>query len=262
MKVYISADLEGIGGVVCKEQVTRGTEEYKTACKFLSMEVYDLIDGLVKAGADEVFVYDAHGSGINIMYDYMHPKARYIQGYPHPGVRFPFLDESFDFMILQGYHAMAGTEGAVLDHSYSSASIENIYVNDKRCGEIYIDALVASELKVPVALVTGDDKALKEALDIMPWIKTIETKKAIARNCALITSPIKIKENINQICSELIKDVSQYKLLVIPESYEVKTEYTLSSYVDSMYFNNDKVMKLDSRTVLKKGEKIWQTIEK
>lgn len=262
MKVYISADLEGIGGILTKEQVTKGFAEYNEACRLLSLEVYHLVEGLVLSGVDEVCVYDAHGTGINILYDYMHPKAKYIMGYSHPGERFPFLDSTFDFIILQGYHAMAGTEKAILDHTYSSADIHNIYVNGKRAGEIYIDALVASETGVPVALVTGDDKAVAEALDVMPWVKTCETKKAVARHCALVKPPSAVRENLRDLAGILIAESKTFKLLSIPPKIEIRFETVICSNADAVKVNGRDVVRLDGRTILKTGEKVWDTYQK
>jgi D-aminopeptidase len=262
MKVYLSSDLEGIGGILIKEQTTKGTPEYNEACRLLSMEVYSLIDGLVEAGVDEVVVYDAHGSGINIQYDYMHPRARYLQGYSHPEVRFPFLDETFDFMILQGYHAMAGTEKAILDHSYSSVYTHNIYVNGRKSGEIYIDALVASELKVPVAMVTGDDKAVSEALDVMPWAETYVTKQAIARSCALITPPAVVRENIKKLARGLVQKRDTFKLLDVPSEIEIRHETAMSSGLDGIAFIRDDVVRADGRTIIKRGSGVWSTLIK
>lgn len=262
MKVYISADLEGIGGILTKEQVTKGTVEYNEACKLLSQEVYSLIDGLVLAGVDEVFVYDAHGNGINILYEYMHPKAKYVMGYSHPDVRFPFLDSTFDFIIFQGYHAMAGTEKAILDHTYSSSNIYNVFVNGKRAGEIYIDALVASEMNVPVALVTGDDKAISEALDIMPWVRTYETKKAIARHCALVKPPSVIREDLRILAGELVSQRNTFKLLNVPQNIEIIQETVMSSNTDAVNFNGKDVIRTGGRAIVKIGNKVWNTFQK
>lgn len=262
MKAYISADLEGIGGILTKEQTTKGTAEYNEACKLLSQEVYNLIDGLVSSGVDEVVVYDAHGNGINILYEYMHPKAKYVMGYSHPDTRFPFLDSTFDFMILQGYHAMAGTEKAILDHTYSTSDIYNVFVNGKRAGEIYIDALVASETGVPVALVTGDDKTTAEALDVMPWVRTYETKKAIARHCALVKPPYIIREELRKLAGELASQKNMFKLLNVPQDIEIKLETVMSSNTDTVNFNGFDVIKAGGRTVIKKGNKVWDTFRK
>ena len=260
MKVYISADLEGIGGIITKEQITKGTSEYEEARILLSKEIYSVIEGLTSSGDNEIYVYDAHADGINILYDYMHPKAKYIMGYSHPEVRFPFLDSSFDFIILQGYHAMAGTEKAILDHTYSSKDIYNVFVNGEKAGELYIDALVASEASVPVGLVTGDDKTIREALAFMPWIETYETKKAIARHCALLTPPEIVREELKNIASRLFSKKSKFKLLPIPDNIEIRQESVLTSQNDSTVTINS-ISKIDGRTIIKKGHSIWKTFQ-
>ncbi|WP_161496569.1 M55 family metallopeptidase [Clostridium thermosuccinogenes] len=262
MKAYISADLEGIAGVITKEHQTKGTPEYNEACRLLSQEVYSVVDGLVDAGVDEVYVFDAHSTGVNFLYDYMHPKAKYIMGYSHPNVRFPLLDSSFDFIILQGYHAMAGTEGAVLDHTFSSAHIHNVYVNGLKAGEIYIDALIASELKVPVAMVTGDDKAVKEALEFLPWVKAYETKKGIARHCALMTPPSVVRDELKKLAGQVVKEKDNFKLLDVPKEVEIHYEAAMTSDADTFNFKNAGMTRIDGRTVIKRGTGVWDTFRK
>ena len=109
MKVYISVDFEGISGISTKAQLDEGNKEYNDSCILLSKEVSSLVAGLYDSGIEDIYVFDAHGGGHNILPEYMHEKAHYIEGNPGSKMRFPFLDNTFDFMILQGYHAMAGT---------------------------------------------------------------------------------------------------------------------------------------------------------
>src|SRR5260370_30955637 len=74
------------------------------------------------------------------------------QGIPEPGI---------GAVLFTGYHAKAGTPNAPLAHTWTG------YVNDVRIdgvstGEFGINALIAGHFGVPVTLVTGDDKAVRQ----------------------------------------------------------------------------------------------------
>jgi D-amino peptidase len=133
------------------------------------------VAGCFDAGATEVVVRDGHSSGMNIDPKLLDPRAKLIQG-ATPGVRMKDLDGS-EALILLGYHAMALTTNGVLAHSFSSASIQGMWLNGREVGEIGVDMAVAAEHKLPVVMVSGDDKTAAEAKEWLPQVVTCETKK-------------------------------------------------------------------------------------
>ena len=161
MKIYIFADMEGCSGISNSEYITGN--KIALGASFMAQDINACIAGCFEAGAKEVIVRDGHGGGVNLDPSQIDPRATLIQG-ATPGERFPDIEGAAG-LILLGYHAMAGTEAAVLEHSYSSKTIQNMWLNDRKVGEIGIDAAIAAEHKVPVILVTGDDKACKEAVE-------------------------------------------------------------------------------------------------
>ncbi|MBR7518137.1 M55 family metallopeptidase, partial [Mycobacterium tuberculosis] len=54
MKVYISADIEGVAGVVTPEQGQPGNPEYERARRLMTEEVNAAIEGALSGGATEV----------------------------------------------------------------------------------------------------------------------------------------------------------------------------------------------------------------
>ncbi|MCX6381046.1 MAG: M55 family metallopeptidase [Armatimonadetes bacterium] len=184
MKVYISVDMEGIGGVVRPVQVQAGTPEYEVACRWMESEVCAYVLGAMEAGAKEVWVKDAHGSGANMRWDAFPHEVRFVSGRTRP-TRFPGLDKSFSALFLVGYHAQAGTPDAVLDHTWRSADDTRFLINDVEVGEIAVDALIGGAFGVPVALVTGDDKTALEAKALLGKIESVITKIAVTREGAV-----------------------------------------------------------------------------
>jgi D-amino peptidase len=169
-KIYISTDMEGCSGITSSKQVA--AEEGK---QLMAGDMNACIEGCFAAGATEVVVRDHHGGGRNVNPQSIDRRAKLIQG-ATPGKRFKDIEGSAA-LILLGYHAKALTPGGTLAHSYSSASIQGMWLNGREVGEIGVDAAIAAEHKVPVVMVSGDDKVCAEARSWLPGVVTCQTKK-------------------------------------------------------------------------------------
>ena len=186
MKIYISVDMEGIGGVVRPEQVQPGTPQYEQACRWLTDEVNAVIEGAQTSGATEIWIKDAHARATNLVWDKIEgDNVRIVQGRTHPD-RFPGLDSTFAGMFLVGYHAMAGTPNAVLDHTWDHDT--HFYFNGVEVGEIAVDAALTGTHGVPVALVTGDDKTAQEAQSLLGDVQAVVVKEAVTSQGAILYS--------------------------------------------------------------------------
>jgi D-amino peptidase len=109
MKVFISADIEGVGGVVRGEQSSRDNADYAHARKLMTAEVNSAIRGAFDGGATEVVVTDAHSIGLNLISDDVDERARLILGTPRRLGMMEGVDLGFDAAFFIGYHASAGT---------------------------------------------------------------------------------------------------------------------------------------------------------
>lgn len=169
-KVYIATDMEGCSGVASSKQVA--AEEGK---QLMAGDMNACIEGCFAAGATEVVVRDIHAGGQNVNPQVIDRRARLIQG-STPKKRFKEVEGSAAIILL-GYHAKALTPGGTLAHSFSSASIQGVWLNSREVGEIGVDAAIAAEYKIPVVMVSGDDKTCAEARSWIPGVVTCETKK-------------------------------------------------------------------------------------
>jgi len=93
--------------------------------------------------------------------------------------RFPGIEDC-DGVILLGYHAMAGTDGGVLEHTMTSEGWQNFWLNDKPHGEIGIDAAIAGDYGKPIIMVSGCNHACAEASALLPDVVTAEVKKGLS----------------------------------------------------------------------------------
>ncbi|MFH0796168.1 MAG: M55 family metallopeptidase [Candidatus Omnitrophota bacterium] len=251
MKVYISTDMEGISGVVTWQQTGRdegGPEEYEKARHLLTFDVNAAVEGALAAGAKEIVVMDGHSSGYNFIIEELHPGAQYITG-PVRTQILPGLDETFTAMLLVGFHAMAGARNAVLDHTQSSTTWYNYYLNNIKMGEIGQEAVIGGHFGVPVVFVSGDRATCEEARELLGDIEVSIVKEGLTRNCAKILPPVKAREAIASGVSKALKRVSEFKPYVIKPPIEVRLETQNTDVADG--YQRAGWKRSDSRTVVK-----------
>ncbi|MBQ3080419.1 MAG: M55 family metallopeptidase [Clostridia bacterium] len=188
MKIFIAVDMEGISGINCPDYVLSTGKLYSAGQRLMTEDANAAVRGAFDAGADEVIVADVHGGSGNILVEQLDPRALLLAGSPYKP-RFPFLDESVNGMFLLGYHAMAGTLYANLEHTMTSAVWHKFCVNGKAYGELGIDAEISAECGVPVIMASGDDKLCKEAAAWLPGVETAMVKQGLGRQSALCLSP-------------------------------------------------------------------------
>jgi len=250
MKVYISTDMEGVSGVVTFQQTGRDIigPEYEKARHLLTLDVNSAVEGALAAGAEEIVVLDGHGGGYNFIIEELHPGAQYIVGSGSNQIM-PGLDETFTAMLLVGYHAMAGAKNAVLDHTQSSKTWYNYYLNNIKMGEIGQCAVIAGHFGVPVVFVSGDKAACEEAKELLGDIEVAIVKEGLTRQCAKILPLVKAREAIASGVSRALKRVSEFKPYVIKPPIEVRLETQNTDVADDYEMKGWK--RSDSRTVVK-----------
>ena len=189
MKILIATDMEGITGVTTWDQVTPGHAEYARFRKLMTQDVNAAIRGAAEAGADEIIVADGHWNGSNILVEELDPRARLNTGSPSPFSMMQGIDESVDGVMFIGYHARNGSPNAVLDHTWSSKTVANVWLNDMLTGEYGLNAAVAGYFGAPVIMASGDQTACAEICDLLGDIETAVVKQATGRYAAECLPP-------------------------------------------------------------------------
>jgi len=258
MKIFITVDMEGISGVVLREQLSVGTPEYAEARDLLIGDANAAVEGALEAGAEEIIVADMHSRGFHFPLEKLHRRARYLMGGGH-WPRFPFV-EGADAMFMVGYHALSGTEGAVRDHTMSSVHWQDLWVNGSKFGEVGIDAAIAGYYGVPVMLVTGDDKVCAEAQGLLGDIETAEVKQAVARHRALILPPAVAQELIREKARRAVERIGEVGPLRVATPVEVKLRYSGTDLAERHPFDGEQIIRLDGRTVLFNGQDIMDAL--
>lgn len=232
MKVLISADMEGITGVVSSDQVNRDGKDYDRARKWMTAEVNAAVRGAFAGGATQVIVNDSHDTMRNILLDELHPEAELITGGTKALSMMQGLDASVDAVFFIGYHAKKGTSQGVLDHTYDGSSVMRYSVNGVEYGETGQNALIAGAMGVPVVLVTGDTMVTEEAREILGDIETVAVKDGISRFAAKTLHPSKAHALIEAAAERALKRVKEMMPVQVPGPYRIEVELKDSYMAD------------------------------
>ena len=254
MKVWMTTDLEGVSGVTQVNQSFPDRHRYEPARLSLTRDVNAAVLGARDAGATDIIVLDGHGgnSGYNFVYEELVDGAKYQLGSPR--TRYcEGLTPDTHCVFAVGYHAMAGTRAAVLDHTQSSMSIINIRLNGQLVGELGMEAYVAGHYGVPVALVTGDDKVCLEARGLIgDEVVTACVKWSAKRQSALCLAPGEARALIREKAAQAVKAAKGIKPLKLDGPAELRVEYLRTEMCEHFWGRRDVEMP-DPRTVVFRG---------
>ena len=234
MKILIAADMEGISGVTTWDQVTAGHFEYPRFRKLMTEDVNAAVRGAFDAGAKEVFVTDGHGGGSNILIEDLDSRASLNTGSPSPLSMVQGVDE-VDGVIYVGYHARAGSPEGILDHTWSSKTVANVWLNDILVGEYGLNAAVAGHFGVPVLMVTGDQTACAQTVELLGDLETVEVKHATGRYSAECLPPKVAQDMIQKAAAQAVDRLSRRKApapFVLDEPILLSVEFVNSAMAD------------------------------
>ncbi len=209
MRIYISADMEGVTGLVDAHDVQPGGRDYERGRVMMTEDVNAAVRGALAANrpaltgqvparqVTQVTVNDAHGPMRNLLPDLLHPAAVLIRGRPKPMGMLEGLSGDFDATVCIGYHARAGALG-VLSHSFMGHEIEDMWLDDRPAGEIGLVHATAAALGAPVIALSGDDAACAEMTGWDPAVTTVAVKRARDRFAAELRPVTQARAAIEQ----------------------------------------------------------------
>ncbi|NNF26010.1 MAG: M55 family metallopeptidase [Gemmatimonadetes bacterium] len=240
LRVYISADMEGITGVVTGAQLGPSGFEYGRFREFMTAEVVAAIEGALAAGADEILVSDSHGNGQNLLIDRLPEDVQIIRAWPRPLGMMEGIDESFDAALFIGYHASTTNPNGVRAHTFSSANYAAVRLNGIPMPEAGVNAAIAGHFGVPVALVSGDDAIVEEAEQIVGEIEGVTVKESLGFHSARTFTPARgqrlIREGVERALSRL-GDFTPYTVdspVVLDVTFKSYTPAEIAAYLPSV----------------------------
>ncbi|ALG72862.1 D-aminopeptidase [Azospirillum thiophilum] len=215
MKIYISADIEGVAGVVSQQQVTPGNTEYERARRLMTAEVNAAIEGAVAGGASEILVNDSHGPMLNLLPDELHPAAELILGRPKPIGMFAGLEPGTAGVMCVGFHSSARQYG-ILAHTTNSFAFGRVVVNGLELGEAGNYGAYAGEIGVPVILLSGDDRFAAEMAPLFPDAEQVVVKHALGQRAARAVAPSVARDRIREAAARAVRRASSIPPFRVP----------------------------------------------
>lgn len=225
MKVYLSVDMEGVTGLTDPEEMGAGQRGYERGCELMTADANAAIEGAFAAGATSVLVNDAHGSTKNLRIDLLDPRATLIRGPGKSQRMAQGLDDSFDAACFVGYHARAGVQHGVLNHTWMGKEIQNVYLNGDLCGETRLVAACAGFHGVPVVLVTGDEAVGEEARELLGDVETVAVKKGIDKFSAELLPPSVAQDRIREATSRALDRLTDFTPYTLAAPYTLGVEW-------------------------------------
>ncbi|MBC9176090.1 M55 family metallopeptidase [Pseudoroseomonas ludipueritiae] len=233
MKIYISADIEGVAGVVSPQQGQPGNPEYERARRLMTEEVSAAIDGAFAGGATEVLVNDSHGPMTNIIPELLDPRAELILGKPKAANMCAGLDASFGGAFFLGYHTGARRQG-VLAHTVNGFAFGAIRVNGQLCSEATLNGAYAGSMGVPVLLLSGDDRTAEECGEHFPQAHRVITKQALGARAARAIAPSLARERLRAAAEAAVREAGTASLqpFVMPGPFRLEITLTSPALAD------------------------------
>lgn len=264
---FISADLEGVCGVSTWQDCYPATDDsrYRAAVEQLASEITSVVDAIRSVQNDaQIVVNDAHNAMINLGLEHLPSGVQLISGKPKLCAMMAGLDSTFNGVILLGYHAKAGTEKGVLNHTFHN-QLYDVSINGVSLGEGGVNALYAQLChNVPVILGCGDQAFCEEFRALLPGVSLVETKSGLTTTAALHRPAKSVRDELyaqtRQALQQLAKAPDTIKQWAVPvgEPFTLTITFTHTLCCDTA-MTSPAFSRVDGRT-LKVTAKDFQTI--
>lgn len=252
-RLFISADIEGVAGVVSREQCAPSGFEYEQARKWMTDEVRAICDAAIDSGIEEIVVADSHGNGQNILIDLLPEKVQLIRSWPRPLMMMEGIDAGqYDAAILTGYHAGASDLRGGLAHTFTGGVIE-LRLNGAPASETVFNAAIAGYYDVPVIMVSGDDGYTEHVRSVLPEVETVTTKWTTGINSARTMRPADATKLLAESTKRVLNRVSGFQPFQVECPIELDIMFTTHNSAEKLGFLKS-IQRLDARTIRYVGE--------
>jgi D-amino peptidase len=230
LNVLISADMEGVAGVVGEGQVQASSPDYDLGRRMMTAETNAAIAAAFAAGATRVTVVDAHGSGTNLLPREIDRRAILVSGFPMPGGMMQGIGPDQDAVVFIGYHTHAGVAFGILGHT-DTDGLRRVVLNGHEVGEFGLNAALAGHFGVPAVFVSGDRAAIDDARGLCPEIEGVVVKEGFTRTSARLIPPEEAQKRISEgVGRALARRAAIPPLrLTVPITLEVELQTTVQA---------------------------------
>lgn len=223
LRVFISVDMEGIGGVGTGAMTRADGKDYALARRLATDEVNAVVRAILQRGPAEIVVNDSHGDMQNLLHTELDPGVAYTQGAVKPLGMVEGLDSTFDGAIFLGYHARAGTPNGFLAHTGTGA-VKGLWLNDREVGEGELNAAYAGSVGVPVLLASGDSAFVAQfSSTVQPEL--VATKFAVTPLAARLLHPQVVRERLVAATGRALDRIGSARPLSIGDPVRVRLRF-------------------------------------
>ncbi|MFL2840295.1 MAG: M55 family metallopeptidase [Pseudohongiellaceae bacterium] len=246
LKVYISADMEGIAGASSSSQVSSNGIEYEKFRRIMTLEVNAAIDGAFAAGATEVLVADSHGNAQNIDVELLDSRVQLVRSWPRSEGMVHGIDETFDAVVLVGYHAREGDYG-ILAHTFTGSV--GLTLNGEPTSEATFAAAIAGHFGVPVVFLSGDQIITSDAQRQFGSIEVAVVKESFGFNAAKMLHPEEARRLIRVGVERGVRQRDDIQPFVMesPVSLELRWEDPAMAEIVSLINGSERIDGMTSR---------------
>lgn len=249
MKMYISADIEGVAGLTSWSETDLSHRDSATYIKQLAKDINVVCEVATEKGYNEIIINDAHDTGRNLSGEMFPSNVKIIRGWSgHPLCMLEGLDDTFDCVVFVGFHSGAGSNDNPISHTMSNRKVREIKINNKIANEFLIFAYAASYIGVPVVLVTGDQGLCDYVNGVNASIKTVSTKEGFG-GATISKHPNVVIEEIEQNSHEILDGDKSKCLINLPEEFEVQVTFKKHEDAYKASFYRDTELLEDGYTI-------------
>lgn len=229
MKIFISADMEGITGTTLWDECNQLHPTYAQFATQMTNEVLAACEGAIAAGATEIIVKDAHNSGTNLDLSKLPECVSVIRNWSgHPYSMVDGIDATYDAVMFIGYHSPAGSGDNPLAHTMTG-NAKSIKLNGEYASEFMIYSYAAALEGVPTVFVSGDENLCQQASKQHPCLKSVAVKKGKGGSTINIATKKAIDLIRKNTEEALLQNLTNAKIN-LPKSFVVEIEYKEHTY--------------------------------
>jgi D-amino peptidase len=255
LKIYISADMEGIVGVVTGDQLGPQGFEYNRFREFMTEEVKAAVEAAFEAGATEIVVSDSHGNGENLLIEKLPKNVTIVRSWPRPLMMMEGIDETFDGAIFIGYHTSTTNMSGVRAHTISSARLADVRLNGTSMAEAGINAAIAGHFNVPVIMISGDDAIVKEATNLLGNIEGAVVKWAVSFHSARTMTPEAAYSLVREKTRKAIARIKEFRPYKVTQPVQLDVRFKAYRPSEMLSYLSI-VRRTDSHSILFVGKDI------
>jgi D-amino peptidase len=235
MKIFISADIEGVTGATHWHETEKSHADYSEFREQMTAEVAAACEGALQAGVTEIVIKDAHDTGRNLIAAKLPREVRLIRGWTQdPYSMMAGLDKTFHAALMTGYHSRAGSDASPLAHTLTGR-VTYLKINNRYASEFLINAYTAGWLHVPVVFLSGDAGICQDAKSFLPGLTTTAVMEGAGEATSNLHPAVAIDRIRSGVEMALKGDPSECQVSM-PPHFAIEIRYRAHSHARQASF--------------------------